>query len=249
MDENAYIEGLIRLHQGLTRQGPGDTGFSKDLLKRLPPLPETPRIADMGCGAGVASLMLAEQFGCPVKALDFSETFLEQLRISAAAQDLGHLIEPVLGNMENPGWPMASIDLLWSEGAAYAIGFANALKSWRPLLAPGGVAVISEMCYFDDAVPETLAEAMQEIYPDIKTESANQSLIQQAGFSLLETSRLPEQAWWDNYYGPLRGNIGKLRDTADLVLQQVISDTESEMDFFRQHGKQCGYSFYVMQVE
>jgi hypothetical protein len=33
------------------------------------------------------------------------------------------------------------IDLLWSEGAAYNIGFANALATWAPALAPGGLRV------------------------------------------------------------------------------------------------------------
>lgn len=249
MDEKDYIDGLIRLHEGLARQGPGDSGFSLDLLRRLPSLPSTPRIADMGCGAGVASLMLAEHFSAPVKALDFSETFLNQLTISAADRGLTHLIKPLAGDMANPGWPAASIDLLWSEGAAYAIGFANALKSWYPLLAPGGIAVISEMSIFGNVVPQGIIDQLMAIYPDIQTETANQLLIRQAGFTLLETTQLPAQAWWDNYYNPLMGNIEKLRNTADPVMMQVIEDTESEMDFFRQHEEDCGYSFYVMQVE
>lgn len=249
MDEQAYIEGLIELHKGLDRQGPGDTGFSLDLLQRLPSLPARPRIADMGCGAGIASLMLAEQFNSPVKALDFSETFLRQLRASAAERGLGHLIEPVCGDMANPGWPLASIDLLWSEGAAYAIGFGYALQCWRPLLATGGIAVISEMSYFGSEVHESIIKPTQAIYPDIQTDLDNRLTIQQAGFTLLETTQLPAQAWWDNYYDPLMGNIEKLRDSGDPVLQQVIADTESEMAFFRQHGERCGYIFYVMQAE
>ncbi len=249
MDEQAYIDGLILLHQGLARQGPGDTQFSLDLIQRLPPLPDRPRIADMGCGAGIASLMLAEQFAAPVKALDFSETFLQQLRVSAADSGLAHLIKPVHGDMADPGWSPASFDLLWSEGAAYAIGFPYALQCWRPLLTAGGIAVISELSVFGDVISDALFDQMKTIYPAIQTEAANQLLIQEAGFILLETTRLPAQAWWDNYYDPLIGNIEKLRDTADPVLQQVIVDTDAEMDFFRQHGEECGYSFYVMQVE
>ena len=36
------------------------------------------------------------------------------------------------------------IDLLWSEGAAYNIGFENALISWSASKNTGGFAVLSE---------------------------------------------------------------------------------------------------------
>ena len=171
------------------------------------------------------------------------------MRTSAVDRGIESLIEPIHADRANLDWPPASIDLLWSEGAAYAIGFANALQCWKPLMAPGGVMVISEMSYFVDPAPESLASMMQNIYPEIKTEAANQDLIRDRGFTLLETSRLPSQAWWDNYYGPLRGNIELQRDSSDPVMQQVIKDTEAEMDFFRDNGDLCGYSFYVMQVD
>ncbi len=249
MDEQAYINALIQLHVGLDRQGPGDEQFSRELLGRLPPFQAPPRIADMGCGAGEASLMLADYFGSIVLAVDFSDDFLAQLSRDAASRGLLHLIEPVRADMGALDWPEASIDLLWSEGAAYSIGFANALTAWRPLMASGAVAVVSEMNYFGDSVPETLVSGMQSIYPDIQTEVANRQLIEACGFKHLETSRLPAEAWWDNYYGPLKGNIERLRNQPDPVMQQVIKDTEAEMQFMSEHGEQCGYSFYLMQVD
>ena len=249
MDEQAYINGLIELHKGLARQGPGDDDFSRALLKRLPAFSRPPRIAELGCGAGIASLLLAREFGCQIKSVDFSIDFLNQLKESARQQGFESLIEPIHADMSALDWPHESIDLLWSEGAAYAIGFSNALNCWRPLMAKHGVVVISELSVFSDPLPAHLGDMLQVIYPAINTEAGNRLLIQQAGYRLLETTRLPAQAWWDNYYGPLQGNIEKLRNNGDAVLQQVIKDTESEMEFFRQHGEECGYSFYVMQVE
>lgn len=248
MDEAHYIEALIKLHSGLQRQGPGDESFSLQLLSRLPDFKSPPRIADLGCGAGIASLMLARHFDCAVKAVDFSEDFLHQLSHSADEQGLGHLVQPLCGDMANLDWPEASIDLLWSEGAAYAIGFANALQAWRPLIASGGIAVISELSYFGAVAPEQLRDRMQNIYPDIKTEACNQQLIGKYGFELLETTRLPAQAWWDNYYDPLQVNVEVFRSSSDPVMQQVVSDTEAEMEFFRLHADSCGYSFYVMRA-
>lgn len=249
MDEQAYIQALIRLHQGLERQGPGDQEFSLGLLARLPAFDSAPRITDMGCGAGIASLMLARYFDSPVEAVDFSNSFLQQLKISARQQGLEQLIHPHRGDMGNLDWPLASIDLLWSEGAAYAIGFANALQVWRPLMASRGVVVISELSYFGAVVPTHLVDSMQGIYPDIQTEAANQQLISDHGYNLLETCQLPAQAWWDNYYDPLKAKVEGYRNDRDPVMRQVLQDTEAEMEFFRHHGDQCGYSFYIMQVD
>ncbi len=40
-----------------------------------------------------------------------------------------------------------SIDLLWSEGAAYNIGFSNALTTWASAIDQNGFAVISELSW------------------------------------------------------------------------------------------------------
>ena len=70
-------------------------------------------------------------------------------------------------------WEPESIDLLWSEGAAYNLTFKGALKAWRPLMAANGIAVISEMNYFTIEVAEPVRVYMQNAYPTIGTESEN----------------------------------------------------------------------------
>jgi cyclopropane fatty-acyl-phospholipid synthase-like methyltransferase len=137
-----YIDALIELHRGLPREGPGDTAFARQLLRSLPPLPARPRIADLGCGSGAGALLLAAHFGVPVRAVDTAAVLLDELRERAAARGLAHLITPMLADMGALDWPPASLDLLWSEGAAYSLGFEQALTRWRPLLAAGGVAVV-----------------------------------------------------------------------------------------------------------
>lgn len=74
--EDDYIAALIELHEGVEFKGPGDKDFSRDLMAGLPGLPDQPRIADLGCGSGVATLLLAAQFGGPVKAVDLSADFI-----------------------------------------------------------------------------------------------------------------------------------------------------------------------------
>ena len=202
----------------------------------------------MGCGAGAGALLLARQFRAEVKAVDFSREFLDQMMHRARQEGLEDLIDPIECDMENLDWEPETIDLLWSEGAAYSITFAGALKAWRPLLAAGGIAVISEMSYFSSDAPEIVRHYMKNAYPGIRTESQNIDLIESSGFEMLGLHRLPSEAWWQNYYDPLRENIGAFKDSNDTVMRAVVRETEEEMQFFREHDEDYGYTFYIMRA-
>ena len=249
MDADAhtdYISALIDVHRGLDRQGPGDADFSRQILSGLTPLPPKPRIADLGCGSGVASLLLAQHYQSTVKAVDFSAAFIDELKVRAQQAGLEHLIIPICGDMAELDWPAGSIDLLWSEGAAYNLGFAPALKTWRPLLANTGIAVISEMSWFTDDPPAPARAYWQDAYPTMGTEAENRDRAREAGFAVLATHRLPSQAWWRNYYGPLRQRMTQVELTP--TMQSVIRETEEEMRMFEQFSDAYGYTFYVLQI-
>ena len=247
-EHSAQIKALIELHRGLERQGPGDPSFSEHILSLLPELPPKPRIVDLGCGAGAGALILAKWFKTQIIAVDFSRPFLEDLKDFAKAQGLDHLVETVEADMGSLDWRLASVDLLWSEGAAYNLTFEGALNTWRPLLAPGGLAVISEINWFTDQIPQPVLDFWQEAYPQIASESENAKLARSSGFEVLGVHRLPTQAWWIYYYNPLKDRMDALRPTADPVMQAVISETESEIEFFEKYSDSYGYSFYLLQA-
>ncbi len=243
-----YISALIDLHTGLERQGPGDESLSQQILSNIPDLPPNPRIADLGCGTGAASLLLANFFNGPVLAVDQAAPFLEQLRNTAKARGLDHLIMTLESDFGALDWDAQSIDLLWSEGAAYTLGFARALQLWRPIIADGGVAVISEMNWFSQDAPEPAREFWNVVYPEMGSEEQNIEYARQCGFRVLQTHRLSQQAWWDNYYNPLKERIKSLQATADHIMQTVIHETDTEIDLFERFGDSYGYTFYVLQT-
>jgi len=243
-----YIQALIKLHIGLDRQGPGDTSYSNYILSLINELPANPRIADIGCGVGAGTLLLADRFKTKVGAVDLSREFLNELIRRAKQRGLEHLVEAIKCDMGNLAWKPESIDLLWSEGAAYNLTFEGALKAWRPLMAENGIAIISEMSYFSDEVPESVRIYWQNAYPTMGTESENSIYANSSGFEVLGIHRLPSAAWWDNYYGPLRENINALKHSKDRIMQSVIKETEEEMKFFEEYEKYYGYSFYIMKA-
>jgi ubiquinone/menaquinone biosynthesis C-methylase UbiE len=221
-EHEKYIQALIKLHLGLERQGPGDTNYSNHILSLIKVLPANPRIADIGCGAGAGALLLADRFKSKVRAVDFSREFLDELINRAKQRGLEHLIEAIECDMGSLDWKPETIDLLWSEGAAYNLTFKGALKAWRPLMAANGIAVISEMNYFTSEVPEPVRVYWQNAYPTMGTESENST--------------------------PLRENMNSFKHSEDSIMQSVIKEIEEEMKLFEEHEKHYGYSFYILKA-
>jgi len=244
---NEEIAALIALHAGLDRQGPGDPEFSRRILAGLPTLLESPRIADLGCGSGAGSLLLAEWFGVSVTAVDLSRIFLDQLEQRAKEAGLAHLIQTLEADMGQLDWPDASIDFLWSEGAAYHLTFPGALRNWHRLLSHGGFAIISELSWFTENPAVPVREFWATAYPTMAIEAENADQAREAGYDVIATERLPAEAWWTHYYGPLRDRMKSQRAEADRVMAQVIRDTDVEMDLFRNYSSDYGYTFYVLR--
>ncbi len=249
MNEEEYFQALIALHQGLERQGPGDKEFSRQILSNLEGLPENPQIADMGCGAGAGTLLLAEKFRTNIRAVDFSRDFLDELDVRAKQEELDQFIETIECDMGKINWAPKSVDLLWSEGAAYILTFGGALKAWRPLMADNGIAVISELSYFTDKAPEPLKEYMKKMYPTIKSESGNAEVAKALHFEVVDILRLPSRSWWTYYYDPLKENIESQKGSKDPTMQVVIDETEKEMQLFEKYAEFYGYSFYILKAK
>ncbi len=67
------------------------------------------------------------------------------------------------------------IDLLWSEGAAYNIGFANALNSWASSLEPNGFLVVSELSWLQEQVSDPVKTFFESGYPDMQSVQLHRS--------------------------------------------------------------------------
>ena len=177
-------EALFRLFETLPRQGPGSDACTREALRRLPALPAAPRVLDLGCGAGASTLVLAATLRTRVIAVDIHQPFLDQLRATAQARGLAPLIETRCADMRAPGVPPGSVDLLWSEGALYLLGFEQGLRLWRPLLAPGGCLVVSECSWLCAEPPAEAAAFFGAGYPGMAGIGENLERARAAGFDV-----------------------------------------------------------------
>ena len=145
MDE---LQLLIDLHKDGPRQGPGgdnETRLAIALsgLKHVSDL----KIADIGCGAGASTLVLARELDAHLTAVDFLPEFLARLEDAAGRAGLSDRITTLSASMEALPFAESAYDAIWSEGAIYNMGFAAGIKAWRRYLKPGGVLAVSELTW------------------------------------------------------------------------------------------------------
>lgn len=244
------VEAFFRLFSGLPREAPGSDALTREALRRLPRLPESPRVLDLGCGPGRQTLVLARELGVPITAVDNHAPFLAELEAQAERQGLRHLLRTRCADFGQLQDAPGSYDLLWSEGAIYILGWAEGLKRWRPLLAPGGLMALTEATWLTDAPPAEAVAFWREAYPTMGTVASNAAVAREAGYEVLDTFPLPASAWWDEFYRPLQERMAALRTEArtDPALAEAITSAAREVELYARFGDAYGYVFYLLRA-
>lgn len=242
---------FYRLFEDLPRQGPGDDAMTGALIERLRPLlPQTPPVcADMGCGSSLSPILLAEGLGGPVYSVDLHQSFLDRLSAKAVARGVGDLVLPRAVDMLDSGIEPGSLDLLWSEGAAFAVGFDRALEQWMDLLKPGGILVVSECSWLCAEPPRAARTFWDEAYPDMRTVGADLQAAEELGYMFIHAEILPPEGWEDGYYRPLEARMADLAEDAatDASLRGVMAGVRAEIDMYRRFGTTYGYVYYLLR--
>lgn len=248
MDEGFFFT----IFEGLPRQGPGLDTYTARAFHTIPALPEKPRILDIGCGSGMQTLMLARL--CPdatITASDIHQPFLDDVNERARKAGLDGRITTIRASMDDLPFPDNSFDLIWAEGSAFIIGFSEALSRWKRLLSPRGYMALSDLVWFTHTPTQECRDFFEKEYPAMVHEEEAQRIIRDAGYSILDTRRLPDAAWWDHYYTPLSRRVDGLKreHPTDQDVQALLGSLEKEIDVFRAHSREYGYSFFIIRKE
>jgi arsenite methyltransferase len=112
-------------------------------------------ILDLGCGAGIDTIMAARRAGPTgrVIALDFLPEMLERTQQAAAAAGLQN-VDPLEGDMEAIPLPGNSIDHIISNGVInLSPRKARALAECARVLRPGGKFCVSDLTIDEQELP------------------------------------------------------------------------------------------------
>ena len=103
--------------------------------------PRGRRILDLGCGHGMAAIVLARQ-GAIVTGLELSSGYLDEARRRAEVN--GVAIDWIQANAEHLPFPDASFDRVWGNAILHHLDLGHAADELRRVLRPGGIAIFCE---------------------------------------------------------------------------------------------------------
>ena len=239
---------LIDLHLGGDRQGPGgdaETGLAITLsgladAKGL-------KIADIGCGTGASTLVLANELDAEITAVDFIPEFLEDLERRAQDAGLAERITTLAASMEDLPFEEASLDAIWSEGAIYNIGFENGIRAWRRFLKPGGILAVSELTWLTAERPAEIDEHWTREYPEVATAAAKMACLEAAGYMPIGYFPLAEECWLNAYYRPLQRRFEAFleRHDASEAAKNTVEEHRSEISLYERFSDFVSYGYYV----
>ena len=230
----------------MKKQGPGDDFYTIKALHLLP-TQQFSLVVDARCGTGRQTFVLAKELSTLVHAIDTHQPFLNDLTRRAQEAGIDRLIQTHCIDMKDIPATFPQIDLLWSEGAAYSIGFSNALNSWAPAINTGGFLVVSEMAWLHKKVPNVVKEFFKSVYPDMHTNEQICEIAQNAGYQVLETFILPDETWEKDYYDILEPRAKSLLDHPDSSVIDFATDIIKEIEIFHGYKESYGYTFFILQ--
>lgn len=243
---------LIDLHKHALRQGPGGDAETKlalelCMLDKTEPL----KIADIGCGTGASTLILARQFDATITAVDLLEEFLDLLKKRARKAGVSEKISTLQCSMDNLPFDDEEYDIIWSEGAIYNIGFEKGLNDWRRYLKPGGLLVVSEINWTTGGRPSELQHYWDNEYPEIDVASSKISHLEKYGYSPIGYFVLPEHCWTDNYYTPMQESFDDyLKRNGNTIEARAIMESETkEIELYEKYKNFFGYGMYIAKKE
>lgn len=242
------LELIIDLHKDNWRQGPGGEKETRLAIELAGLDRDTPvKIADIGCGTGATTLLLAEELNAQITAVDLFPEFLENLTSRAEERGVADRVTTLVGSMEELPFKDEEYDVIWSEGAVYNMGFEKGVSYWRRFLKPGGTLAVTEITWLTATRPAELHEHWQREYPEVDRASAKMRILESCGYTPGGYFFLPEHCWRENYYRPLREGFASFleRHSGSDEAAGIVEAEEREINLYEKYNSFYSYGFYI----
>jgi SAM-dependent methyltransferase len=251
-DDNLSIhdfnfELICEYFASVERQGPGSPEVTLKALSFIDDLTDESRIVDIGCGTGGQTLVLASHAPGHITGVDLFPTFINLFNANVQKLNLQDRVTGVVGSMEALPFQPEELDLIWSEGAIYNIGFQRGLNEWRQSLKPGGYIAVSEASWFTEERPAEIDTFWNREYPEIDTIASKVKQLQEAGYIPIATFVLPENCWTQHFYDPQVSAQAKFLEKYPdhEAAIELVENQRHEADLYRKYKDFYGYAFYI----
>lgn len=234
-------------YSSIERQGPGSPEVTMKALSFIDNLTSASNITDIGCGTGGQTMVLAQHTTGQITGIDLFPVFIDLFNANAGKLNLQERLKGKVGSMENLPFQNEELDLIWSEGAIYNIGFERGLNEWRKFLKTGGYIAVSEVSWFTDKRPAEINAFWLDAYPEIDTIPNKVAQMQKNGYIPVANFILPENCWTEHFYIPQieAQKVFLEKFTGVQAAEELVANQRHEALLYSKYKEYYGYVFYI----
>lgn len=230
------------------RQGPGGEWETRLATSLIPDFkPGGIAIADIGCGTGSQTFVLADEYtDAVIHAVDLLPEMIEGVGKQCKEKGLSDRIRPVQASMDSLPFAPASLDLIWAEGSIFVMGYEKGLSYWHQFLKPDGFVAVTDCSWLSSDRPADMGWIRDNL-PEIDTIANKIAQMEAAGYEPFAHFILSDECWTTNYYEPMRPVMADfLRDHGNSAAARAfVSRLKEEMAYYEANKSCFGYVFYI----
>jgi len=232
---------------GLERQGPGSPESTIRALSFIDGFSKELKIADLGCGTGGQTVVIAQNIAGNITGVDRYPGFIDIFNGNAQKLNLQDRMKGIVGSMDNLPFQNDEFDLIWSEGAIAGMGFEKALNYWKGFLKKNGYIAVTYESWYTNERPAEIEKWWFDAVPEISTIGQNISIIQKAGYVPVAAFTLPEKCWIDNYFIPQKPRQEEFlkKYAGNKTVEDFIGFMRREAELYSKYKQYYGYVFYI----
>jgi SAM-dependent methyltransferase len=192
-------------------------------------------------------MVLAQHAPGIITGIDLFPTFIDLFNRNVEKLNLQDRVKGIVKSMDNLPFRDEELDLMWSEGAIYNIGFQRGLNEWRKFLKTGGYIAVSEASWFTEERPAEIEAFWMDAYPEIDTIPNKVAQMQKAGYIPAASFILPENCWTEHFYTP-QVDADKLfleKKAGNKAAVEFIANQRHEAQLYYRYKEYYGYVFYI----
>lgn len=204
------------------------------------------KIADIGCGTGLQTIILSKATKAKIIAVDSNTEFIEHIRSEINVHQLNNRIYPVIATPDNLPFYKEELDMIWCESVIGNIGLPYALLQWEKYIRKGGYISLCSYCWLTEYHPESVSKFWDKNNNEIDTIDNRLMQLRATGFIPMAYFVMPDECWW-NYFCPLIDNFDRLRIKypGNYDVENLIRNIDEEITLYEKYGEHYGYVFFV----
>ena len=182
-----------------------------------------------------------------ITGIDMFPTFIDLFNANARSLGLDNRVKGIVGSMDDLPFKDEELDLIWSEGAIYNIGFEKGLKYWHKFLKPGGFVAVSEASWFTPERPEEINTFWLDAYAEIDSIPNKLNVLQNSGYVPVACFILPENCWTEHFYvhQVKAQDVFLAKHHGNKAAEDLVENERREARLYAKYKEFYGYVFYI----